>query len=220
MWQWHLESLMEAHGIRKALTLADRIRAAYPEAAGNFAETTARMILSHNIDRISQTGLIVICQFFRLKSLSQLVDFEDAPIPPDRFWDTPPKLQVVLKLQAMLNAIEMSQKDLSEQSSVAKSTVNRLCRGINGDISFVSLGLIAQTLREATFDIDEQISIPRSITELIEIQPASMPVQRVLCRRYPHQTSAMLRPITSSAIQTDEPTLENPKRSPKQFRLY
>ncbi|MDX2242253.1 MAG: hypothetical protein NW224_16335 [Leptolyngbyaceae cyanobacterium bins.302] len=197
LWRWKLNTLMEERGIESTKILLSRIRAKYPQVVGNFGESTARLMLAGNLDRINQTGLIVVCQFFHLKSLSQLVDFADAPDPGDKRWSRAPKLELVFKLQQKLLEKDIPQMQVAEegqirakalesqngkanqmdviQSKVSLKTINSICRGRVGNIAFTTLGAIADSLRAITFDYEEFTCEPITITELIDIQPIKEP---------------------------------------------
>lgn len=214
LWRWKLDTLMEERGIDSPKVLLSRMRAKYPQVVGNFGESTARLMLASNLDRIHQTGLIVVCQFFHLKSLSQLVDFADAPDPGNKRWSRAPKLELVFKVQQKLNEKDIPQMQVAEegqmraqapesqngrvnqadviQSKISLKTINSICRGRGENISFNSLGAIADALRAITFDYEEFTCEPITITELIDIQPIKEPKASEL---HPPTTSTRIRAV-------------------------
>lgn len=216
LWRWKLNTLMEERGIESTKILLSRMRAKYPQVVGNFGESTARLMLAGNLDRINQTGLIVVCQFFHLKSLSQLVDFADAPDLGNKRWSRAPKLELVFKLQQKLLEKDIPQMQVAEegqmrakalesqtgkanqmdviQSKVSLKTINSICRGRVGNIAFTTLGAIADSLRAITFDYEEFTCEPITITELIDIQPIKEPT-----------ASAPYSPTTATRIPTVPP---------------
>lgn len=167
---WKLNQLMEMEGIDHPQRLAELIRSRYPESEGEIGESTIRAILGATLDRITQAGLVALCQFFRLKSLAQLVDFNDAPATPLDFWHQDTKLKVTFKLQSFLDEKDIPQKQLIEESYLAGTTINRFCRGTSEKISFGTLIVIGESLRRMTRDQDNPQGFPISITEILDIE--------------------------------------------------
>ncbi|MGG6262902.1 helix-turn-helix domain-containing protein [Leptolyngbya sp. AN03gr2] len=181
---------MDSHEISKPQALATKLREQFPEATGEFGESTVRLILSNTIDRISQTGLISLCRFFKLKSLSQLVDFDDAAEASFGTLDYAPKMRLRFKLQSLLTEKDIPQKEFAEHCMISVATVNRFCRGSSDKISFDALIKIAAALRLYTYDENPEpwAITPNSISDLLELEMAG--------------------------TRTEHPALEQGKRSP------
>jgi len=211
-WQWKLEQLMDQHAINTPQALANQILEQFPEAAKQVGETTARMILNNTIDRISQTGLVTLCRFFHLKSLSQLVDFDDAPDVIFGTWEHVPKMHLRFKLQSVLNQLQVPQQEFADHCSISVSTVNRFCRGSNDRVSFDSLIRISRTLRLYTLDDPKNpkpwLITPTSITDLLEVEASAMRSEHPALE---NQRKVVIPPDRIFSFQEDSDHSTNPR---------
>lgn len=161
---------MKQAGIRRPATLAEQIKRVYPKLEGSVGATTLNRMKRGNAIEIHTGGIIAICRYFHLKSIAQLVDFEDAEPYKLAYWEDNPDLEIEFRIQSLMQELNISQKRLTDKSGCSPATINNLYHGRNETVNFRVLADITTAIRGITENYSSGYR-PRSITELLEVLP-------------------------------------------------
>jgi len=168
-WIWKIDSLMKQADIHKTSVLAGEIKDACPDLnKRTISEDTLKRMLNGTLIEIKAAGIVAICRYFRLHSITQLIDFDTALPAPATSWNKGLAVDIDFRIQKLIKELSLSQNQITERSGCSPVTINALYHGRNGTINFRVLKQVIIAVSELSqAQVGE--SRPKSISELIEI---------------------------------------------------
>lgn len=169
-WNWKIRELMKQVDIRQTSTLEKAIKTEIkrtcPNLQGAFTNATLNRMLDGTLIEMKASGIVSICRYFQLASISQLVDFKEAPTTPDSRKGL--AIELEFRLRKTIQEFNLYQNQVRDRSRCSPSTLNGLYHGRHSTINFQVLKRIAEAIQELGCR-DLQNCRLNSITNLIEI---------------------------------------------------